>query len=234
VTAARLSPVATTVPSQTRADQVYRAVRADLLTAHYQPGQWLKVSDLQKRFNASLSVIREALSRLVAEGLLGYLAQRGFRVVPLSLDDLLELTEARVKIETMVLRESLLDADATWEANLIAAHHLLERTQASDPANPGGLNPEWVPVHAQFHAALLAGCRNARLLSIANALRDNAELYRMWAPKPHRTPRRVATEHKKLMTLALARDVEACVSLLAQHIGMTGQALRENGPDAAP
>jgi DNA-binding GntR family transcriptional regulator len=194
---------------------VFKAVRADLLSAQFRPGQWVKVSDLQKRFGVSISVVREALNRLTAEGLLLSSAQRGFRIADLSLADLQDLTDARIKIETLVLRESLDSGSAAWEAELVAAHHLLTRTPMQSP--DGTLNPGWVRVHASFHEALLAGCPNAHLRAVAMSLRDKAELYRMGAPLPSRS-RDVAAEHRPLMDLALARKREEAAALLESHI----------------
>src|SRR5271157_1164652 len=47
--------------------------------------------------------VREALSRLSAEGLVIAESQKGYRVAPLSADELLDLTEARVEIERIAL-----------------------------------------------------------------------------------------------------------------------------------
>jgi DNA-binding GntR family transcriptional regulator len=209
----------------TRSAETYSAVRADLLAARYKPGEWVKVAELQRQLGVSLSVIREALSRLVAEGLLVTIAQRGFRVVELSHQDLLDVTDARVKIETMVLRESLTFGNADWEAALLGAHHVLEHTSMRGAEKAPRLSPRWIPVHAAFHETLLAGCRNRQLLTVANGLRDKAELYRMWSPTTRQSARSVAAEHKKLTELALARDIDACEALLARHIDQTRQAL---------
>jgi DNA-binding GntR family transcriptional regulator len=214
----------TTVASPgTRADDVYTAVRADLLAAQFRPGQWMKVSDLQRRFGFSISVIREALNRLTAQGLLQSSAQRGFRVAELSIADLQDLTDARIKIETLLLRESLRFGTDAWEADVLAAHHLLSRLPPRGP--DGKLNTALIPIHAEFHERLLAGCPNAHLRAVANSLRDKAELYRMWSPVVDRPMKAIAAEHRKLMELALARKEEECAALLASHIDHTRKAL---------
>ena len=211
-------------PTATRVDEIYRAVRADLLTSCYRPGDWVKVSDLQKRFTASLSVVREALSRLAAEQLLAYVPQRGFHVPDLSLDELVELTEARVKIEVLVLRESVTFGGPAWKAGLREAHTILHHTPLLS-TDTRRLNPQWVLAHAQFHDALLAGCPNARLLSIATTLRDTAEMYRTRIPQPRKTISSVIEEHQLLTELALQPDIDACAELLTAHIGQTHTAI---------
>lgn len=207
----------------TRTDNVYHAIRKDLLSAQYQPGQWLKASELQVQFDASLSVVREALSRLAAEGLLKSSPQRGFRVVELSMRDLHDLTAARIEIESIVLRQSLEQGDTVWESQLLAAHHVLDRTPLRLP--DGRVNKEWIPAHAAFHDALLAGCANARLRAIAEELRYAAEMYRMWSARGTQPRRDVTDEHRRLLEAALERDVEGCVAVLVDHIDATRLAL---------
>jgi DNA-binding GntR family transcriptional regulator len=112
----------------------------------------------------------------------------------------------------MVLRMSLAEGDTLWESHLIAKHHILDPTPQYDAEDPGRVSDEWSLAHADFHDALLAGCRNSRLLSIATTLRDSAELYRSWSQQQARHPNRdVLGEHRNLMELALARDSEAAV-----------------------
>jgi DNA-binding GntR family transcriptional regulator len=188
----------------------------------------MKVSDLQKRFGVSISVVREALNRLTAQGLLLSSARRGFRVADLSIADLQDLADARIKIETLVLRESLEFGTASWEADVVAAHHLLSKTPIRSPDDR--LNPGWIPVHAEFHETLLAGCPNAHLRSVANSLRDQAELYRMWAPEPDRPSRDGVAEHRALMELALERKEEESVALLTRHIDRARRALVDRPP----
>jgi DNA-binding GntR family transcriptional regulator len=88
---------ATSSPSRTLA--VYLRLREDVLTCRLPPGRKLIISQVCEEFDASLTIIREAFSRLAAEGLLIAEDQRGFRVRPLSSDDLADLTASRIQIE---------------------------------------------------------------------------------------------------------------------------------------
>lgn len=208
----------------TRVDEVYSVIRRELLAARYGPGEWIRPGWFQESLNVSLSVVREALSRLAAEGLLEAVALRGFRVVQLSLKDLQDLTAVRVAIEGLALRESLAHGDTRWEAELLAAHHVLENTQMRVPGT-GEFNTEFTLVHAAFHNALLAGCQNKRLLDIATSMRASTEMYRMWAPAVDATGQDIKWEHRELTRLALARDADPCVQLLGRHIEHTRQSL---------
>src|ERR1700752_4852937 len=162
--------------SATRTEQVYEVIRFDLLNGVLQPGQKLKMVAFTERFGVSQSVIREALTRLTEQGLLIATPQRGFRVRDLSIEDIAELTESRVQIESLALRLAVERGDLQWETAILAAHHRLERTPVS--RDDRTFNEDWSVQHRDFHQALLAGCGNRRLESVANSLRDSAELYR--------------------------------------------------------
>jgi DNA-binding GntR family transcriptional regulator len=202
----------------TRTEEVFDQLRADLLSLSgvYQPGQRLKMLDLTERFGASLSVIREALTRLSEQGLVVATPQRGFRVRELSVPDLADLTRVRVQIESLAFRQAIELGDVAWETVIVATHHTLERTPVLES---GQVTEAWTVAHRAFHQALLAGCGSPRLEAIATSLRDAAELYRRWywALTDDRS-RDIADEHRRLRDLAISREPEPGVELLTEHI----------------
>ncbi|MGW5639661.1 GntR family transcriptional regulator [Streptomyces sp. NPDC003832] len=220
----------------TRGGIVHARIREDIFQGALAPGQRLRLVELAQRFSVSQSVVREALTRLSEQGLVHAAPQQGFSVVEVSLTDLNDLTEARIEIETLVLRRSIERGDIAWEASVVAAHHHLAGTEALRP--DGGLNGDWFTVHERFHHALLAACGNTRLLATALSLRDAATLYRHWSrPVGGDVDRDVAGEHRELLDTVLRRDADTAAALLARHIDRTSQALRnviENEPGAAP
>ncbi|MFJ5775630.1 GntR family transcriptional regulator [Streptomyces sp. NPDC093094] len=209
----------------TRGGIVYAQIREDILQGALMPGQRLRLVELAQRHSVSQSVVREALTRLSEQGLVVAAPQQGFRVVSVSLRDLDELTEARIEIETMVLRRAVARGDIQWEAAVVAAHHHLSGVPAVLP--DGTLSGEWFAVHERFHETLLEACGNARLLAVAAGLRDEATLYRRWSrPVGQDVDRDVAGEHQRLVDAVLSRDADRAADLLAQHIDRTSQALR--------
>src|SRR2546427_11482141 len=85
----------------------YRRLRADVLTGRLRPSEKLKVHELAQLLEVSPGVVREALSRLASERLVIATPQRGFRVAPISAEDVHDLTEARIEIEMACLRRSM-------------------------------------------------------------------------------------------------------------------------------
>src|ERR1700693_1446477 len=164
--------------SVTRTERVYEMLRSELLNGVLHPGQKLKMVELTERFGVSQSVIREALTRLTEQGLLVATPQRGFRVRALSIEDIAELTETRVQIESLAMRLAVERGDLQWETGILAAHHRLERTSVT--RHDGTVSEDWSSSHRDFHVALLTGCGNRRLEAVASSLRDSDELFRRW------------------------------------------------------
>ena len=223
----------------TRTEEVYDELRRELLDLNgdLEPGQRLKLLDLAQRFDASLSVIREALTRLAGQGLLVATPQRGFSVRELSVADLADLTQTRVQVESLALRQALRNGDVAWEAAVVAAHHTLERTPVADAT--GRFNEDRSVAHSAFHQTLLAGCASPRLQGIVTFLRDSAELYRRWywaLTSDH--ARDIAGEHRQLRDSAVARNAKPAVAALTEHIERAPRELiayaRQHSLDAAP
>jgi DNA-binding GntR family transcriptional regulator len=156
--------------------EIFVRVRSDILAGHLPPGARLRPAALAREYSVSMSVMREALARLAEQELVVWVPQTGFRVAPLSLEDLEDLTNARLDIEVLAMRYAVQRGDIAWEGQVLAAHHTLERTRQFDPDDPDRFTEEWAEAHANFHNALLAGCNSRRMIGIAAQLRDGSEL----------------------------------------------------------
>lgn len=221
--------------ARTQGERVYAALRADILTGRQPPATRLPFGELTARYGASMGVVREALSRLTAEGLVQAQAQQGFRVMPLSIDDLRHLTDARSVIETFVLKEAVTHGGVGWESQVVATHHRLERTEQMDSDDPDRLSDDWAAAHSEYHRTLLAGCPNPRLRAVAASLRDSAELYRRWSVPFAHEHRDIASEHRAIVGAVLSHDGDAAAALLALHIRHTSRVLIDQAAaDADP
>jgi DNA-binding GntR family transcriptional regulator len=199
----------------------YERLRRDLITGALPPGSRLKISDLCQATAMNLSAIREALSRLSAEGLVIALPQRGFRAAPVSPTDLADLTHARVEIETLCLRRSLQLGDIDWESAVVAASHAMERTPAVSPVTQPAEYARWCEVHEGFHRALCSACDNARLLRIRDMLYLESERYRHLATRFAGSRRAAHDEHQALVEAALDRDGDRAAEVIAAHFQIT-------------
>lgn len=209
--------------TRTRNEAVFMQIREDILSGNLAPGTRLRFAEMCARYKTSVGVVREALTRIAEQGLARSEPQLGFSVVPVSVRDLHELTDVRCDIEGLAFRYSVQQGGLSWEADIVAAHHWLAKTPTHIDGPHRVFNEEWAVVHNKFHTALLDGCSNQRLKSIALSLRDAAEVYRRAAHRPvgYTSQRDTAAEHREILEAALNRDADAAVAALVRHIRAT-------------
>lgn len=213
----------------TLAEQVYVALRADIISGAIPAGQALRLELLKDRYGASFSPIREALNRLQSERLVAPLSSRGFQVAPLSETEMWDAIEVRVLIDSQALRLSIARADDAWEVRLVGAYHALmlaTSSRATDaPRSPVEEEEHLESRHLEFHQSLIAGCGSPRLIDLSAQLYAQTERYRRPSLRGQRRgggTRNVDGEHRDLLTAAVARDADRATTLLAQHYRETG------------
>lgn len=221
------------IPSASVTQDAYERLRADLLACRLQPGARLKINGLCQALSVNLSAVREALARLTAEGLVVSEPQRGFRVAPISADELRDLTAVRAKIEGHCLERALAVGDVGWEASLVAAFHRLSRTPEREPGDEQRMSEAWAIAHAAFHDALAGSCDSPWLLRLRAMLYAQTERYRRLSVPLAEKVRDLNREHHDLMEAALARDITRTKALLTQHIELTTRVLLEQSWPAA-
>jgi DNA-binding GntR family transcriptional regulator len=194
--------------------QGYQTLRTKIVRGEYLPGTRLKLDTLQQSLGLSSSPLREALNRLVVEGLVEAHEGRGFRAATISIAELHELTHLRLLLDCDALRRSITLGDEEWEGRVVAAAHKLRSGNAAVDAE------DWSERHRNFHLALLSGCGLPRLMRLCETLFDQAERYRRIARlSSHHRKKNV--EHRKLEDAALKRNANAAVKILSEHIRKT-------------
>jgi DNA-binding GntR family transcriptional regulator len=156
----------------------------------------------------------------VAEGLVVAEEQRGYKVAPVTLEDLHDLTHARILIEVDLMRRSIEKGDDDWEIRVISSLHRLAKIEERSPEDYA-TNVEWKATHRQFHEALVSASGSPTLLAVRNSLFDRAERYRNLSAmfRPH--PRDKVGEHRALMQAAISRNADQACALIRSHIQTT-------------
>lgn len=200
-------------------DTVYEEIRTDILFGAFRPGTKLKLEGLRQRYDVSINTLRESLARLSSDGLVLAEGQKGFRVVPVSLSDLRDITEMRQLLECHALRRAIERGDLEWEGRIVAAHHKLahvERVMVDDEVRHAA---EWERHNREFHNALISACGSSWLLNFHGAMYDQSLRYRMLSIKTKPFPReQSAREHAEIVDLVLKHDADAATAVLALHI----------------
>ncbi|KXU96493.1 hypothetical protein CR51_23185 [Caballeronia megalochromosomata] len=202
----------------TLAARVYEQIRDEITRGILEPGQKLTLEFLRERYGLGMTPLREALYRLSVSMLVTVEDRRGFRVAPISPENLAEVITLRSEIEILLLRSAFQHADLSWEGRIVAAFHHLQRTAEFKPRQ-APYTAEWEAAHREFHTALLSAARLPMLQEFHRSLWDHAARYRNLAHAVgHGND--VFEGHKQLMEAAIARDAESACALLSRHISL--------------
>ncbi len=203
---------------QTISGETFETLRTRILAGDIAPGSKVKTQELSQSMRVSLGAVREALSQLIAEGLVFVEAHRGYTVTPLSIEDLLDLTRVRTEVEVLCLTWSMELGQLEWESDVIAATHRLTKTfRAVDRA---AVSPAWIAAHDTYHTALASACGSPRLLEIRKHLYEMSERYRKMESALARE-RDPDDEHKRIAAAVLDRNIAVATQLLSSHIERT-------------
>jgi GntR family carbon starvation induced transcriptional regulator len=201
----------------TAKSSLVEVLRADIIHGRLQPGQRLKAASLAKNHGASLTVVREALSRLAGEQLVDFEAQMGFAVRQLSVEDLCDLVDQRVLFESIALRRCMAAADVEWQSEVLAAHHRLARTPMIEAGKDSHLSAQWIERHDEFHSVVLNACGSARLFRAIRQMAQEAQIYhRALLPVVSRDEE-MEQEHAQLVEAILDGDCEQAIRVLTLH-----------------
>lgn len=196
-------------------------LRDSILSGELLPGSKLNLDRLRTAFGVSLSPLREALCRLENDGLVALIDQRGYRVTPVSADNLTEIIRLRVELEGLAVREAIQHGDVAWEGRVLATLHQLSRCKrGSRSANE---QEAWEIAHRAFHAELISACRMPLLRQFCATLHDQSDRYRRIFLKKHQPDRDVPAEHTAIAHAMIERRTRDAVRILREHIERTGR-----------
>jgi DNA-binding GntR family transcriptional regulator len=142
-------------------DAIARALREAIFEGAFAPNERLHQDDIAQKFGVSRVPVREALAKLVTEGLAVQRFNKGIRVAPLSRTDFQDIMEMRFLLEPYALR---LSAPHLTARDYDDAEKILEQVR------PSGLGTEAAVAHWMFHNRLYGACGRPRLLAQISSL----------------------------------------------------------------
>jgi DNA-binding GntR family transcriptional regulator len=207
-------------------NMAYDAIRTELLTCRLAPAERVSVLGLSRQLTVNQSAIREALSRLVAEGLVTLEPNRGFIVTPISVGRFTSLSKARASIDALCLREAIAAADIEFEVELVAAsHRVLRRLAQLDGSETTVAN--YIDAHARFHETLVSRCDNPWLLWMRKLLFAQSVRYRHFCVPLAREKSEFYAVEGPFLRAVFSKDADRAEKLLVSQYERVGALICE-------
>ncbi|WP_209424498.1 GntR family transcriptional regulator [Pararhodobacter sp. SW119] len=196
-------------PGPSSSQRAYAQLRERILRSRFLPNQKINEVALASELNISRTPLREALHRLVAEGLLVDRG-RGLSVPGLEPKVVFDLFEARLEIECATVR---LACERAEDAELEALSEFLSESMAE---SPDASVDRLIELDLRFHDTIAALARNEVLRQTLSNLNDRIHLVRWIAMEGRRE--RTQSEHRDILDHMCARDKNAAIEVMREHI----------------
>jgi GntR family carbon starvation induced transcriptional regulator len=206
---------------------VFWQLRSDILCARLAPGTKLNLRFLMPIYHVGISPLRDALAQLAGDGLVILEAQRGFRVAPVSREDLSDVATARRQIEPVALSMSIDCGGDDWRKRVTSAF----TSFCTVKQKVGDLTPideRWEERHRAFHLALISACRSPTLLRFCAQLHDRFDRYRRMALPTRSHMSAIGDDHELIMRAALNGRTEDAAALLRSHFDEGFAVVKDN------
>ncbi len=205
----------------TLAEAALANLRQDIVCGFFKPGQSLRIEVLKDRYEMGASPLREALSKLATEGFVVNEANRGFRVSPMSREDLADITLVRQTVEMEAVKRSIEQGGDEWEVGIVAALRRLTLAARKHYDSTAERVVALDMSHWQFHRSIVAGCSSSRLLELQEIYYRQGVRYRQVMLDGMVDTEEFVSRHENLADTVLTRDVATAQQLLRDHIELT-------------
>ena len=201
--------------SQTLAEKVFSELSTAIVRGELAPGEKLSEQALVTRYGGSRAPIREAIQKLEARNLVVRVPHAGARVVSLSLEELRDIYEVRLELESMACRlaaERMTDEEVADLESLLAEH---ARSIEADQ----GLSYYQKSGNLDFHYRIIEGSNNGRLHQmLCGDLYHIIRMYRYRTSTSTERPLLALKEHQRIVEAIKGRDPQLAELLMRRHI----------------
>lgn len=197
---------------QSRSDIVYQSLHSAIIEQALKPGSKLPEDDIGGHFGVSRTIVRSAVARLAAEGLVDMRPKRTATVAMPSLDEAKDIFEVRRCLERQVVRLVV----ERWKPEFGSAleGHLRSEKAAAEE----GVAAVSIRLAGQFHVMLAEMSGNRLLQRYLSEVISRCSLILALYGRPHSSECGIS-EHKNVIAALRSGDAERAVAIMDAHVG---------------
>ncbi|MDT7728420.1 MAG: hypothetical protein QOI21_4996 [Actinomycetota bacterium] len=200
------------VSRESTAGIIARQLRDAIMTGGLPPGTQLGETELASRFQVSRGPLREAMQRLVSEGLLRSERHRGLFVIDLEPGDVFDIYSARWAIERAAAFQIMKgDREAAAAALDITVKAMADAADGDDPTALSAAD-------LHFHETLISASGSKRLVRMASTLLIETRMCLAALQSTYQRVEERVNEHNQIIEAIRGGDLKAVLSLLEAHM----------------
>ena len=193
----------------------------NICEGQYPPGFWLQENELCEQLGVSRSPVREALRRLVSDGLVISIPNKGTFVKEFTCKDIDEIFDMRVMLEGYAIRNS--------RANLTSAHiqQLLDLLDRMETTFQAGDLEEYTSADEQLHNEIVTLGNNSIVSSTYYRVGSMNQQFRVLSLSVHQRFEESLGEHKQIIHALIEGDTLRAERLNQQHLELARECIKE-------
>lgn len=193
-------------------DAAYRIIKHQIITCVLKPGESINEMQMSAALGLGRTPVHQALDRLMVEGMVDVLPRKGVVVRPISLDELMQISEVRLLMETHCARCA---AERATPAEIAQLRAILETFEA--PVRQRDIE-QMILLDREFHAAVVHAGRNDVLEDILLKVNDRSLRFWFVSLSASEQPTAVLREHRAIFDAIRLRRPEAAEAAMRAHI----------------
>ncbi|MCL6445856.1 MAG: GntR family transcriptional regulator [Alicyclobacillus sp.] len=193
-------------------DQIRLILRRRIIDGTYEAGHRLFEKDLAAEFRVSRTPVRDALRRLVGEGLVEIIPRKGVVVTGMSPNEVLEVFDLRLVLEPLAVQRATRRLTPDIVADL---EGILDKMRQ---ARESGNEDELSDLHVRFHMTMYQAASSPRLLDMLATLVDSIQRFSRDTYRVSSRYEEAMTEHAQILEAVRNGDEARAVQLTREHI----------------
>ena len=191
-------------------DEAYSILAKRIIGREFSAGVRLVETKLARDLGISRTPIREALNRLVQDGLIDLVPRKGAQVIQLKAKDVEEIYELRKVLEGFATEKATL---LIKEKDLHQIKELMEKGESSSEKKL----EYYLNSDLKLHNLIINHCGNSRLIKILRNLQNFIHSFRILDAQYGQRIKQAHEDHKAILKALSKKDARAARVLMEQH-----------------
>ncbi|QUW21356.1 GntR family transcriptional regulator [Sporosarcina sp. Marseille-Q4063] len=203
--------------SDSLVEVAYHQIKQDFSVRVVNPGEKIIIKDMVDRYGISETPIKQALNRLIAEGLVENIPRRGMRFKEANWEDIEEMLDTRLMLETFfahrVIESVSLDNKIIddMRENIKQHYKAIEKIETLDDFF------EVYKIDHDFHLTYMKGMWNKKILQIYESIGSHSFSSFLYGKKPKEKLINGVLEHEDICNALENRDLKALEAAIKVH-----------------
>jgi DNA-binding GntR family transcriptional regulator len=202
-------------------DKVLEDIKKKIITGELAPGTWITEREIVEMYQMSRTPIREILWTLSTLNLIEVVGERGYRIRKYTIEDIIEVFNARKAIEGECARLACISTDSNYSERVNELREKLLATSDSDSA-------KLIEIGSQVHLFIQKQSKNKylqefneRIYFLEAIIRNTTKSYQIIEKKSK-------NGHLEILEALAKRDGNLCCVAMRQHLQDTCVSMVKN------